>query len=55
MDEMISILKSELKYTNTILLAVNGATPRFDDSVYDMLRYDIFNNNPINKRLENLI
>ena len=35
---MMDVLSNELGYTNTILLVMEGTTPRFDNSLYAMLR-----------------
>ena len=37
-EEMMDVLSNELGYTNTILLVMEGTTPRFDNSLYAMLR-----------------
>jgi len=37
-EEMMKILNYELEYANTILLAMDGETPRFSSGLYDMLR-----------------
>ena len=35
---MMDVLSNELGYTNTILLVIEGTKPRFDNSLYAMLR-----------------
>ena len=35
---MMEILDNELGSANTIVLAIDGATPRFTSGLYDMLR-----------------
>ena len=37
-QEMMDILDNELGDTNVIVLAIDGATPRFSSGLYDMLR-----------------
>merc|ERR550534_1395455 len=37
-EEMMDVLSNELGYTNTILLVIEGSKPRFDNSLYAMLR-----------------
>ena len=37
-EEMMDILNNELKDTNIIVLTIDGATPRFNSGLYDMLR-----------------
>ena len=36
--EMMEILDTELGFTNTIVLLIDGNTPRFSSGLYDMLR-----------------
>ena len=36
--EMMEILDNELGFTNTIVLLIDGNTPRFSSGLYDMLR-----------------
>ena len=37
-QEMMDILDNELGSANIIVLAIDGATPRFTSGLYDMLR-----------------
>ena len=37
-EEMMNILDNELGDANVIILAIDGATPRFSSGLYDMLR-----------------
>ena len=37
-EEMMNILDNELGDANIIVLAIDGATPRFSSGLYDMLR-----------------
>ena len=37
-EEMMDILDNELESANIIVLAIDGATPRFSSGLYDMLR-----------------
>ena len=37
-QEMMDILDNELGDANVIVLAIDGATPRFSSGLYDMLR-----------------
>ena len=37
-QEMMEILDNELGSANIIVLAIDGATPRFTSGLYDMLR-----------------
>ena len=37
-QEMMDILDNELENANIIVLAIDGATPRFSSGLYDMLR-----------------
>ena len=40
--EMMEILDNELGFTNTIVLLIDGNTPRFSSGLYDMLRYVLY-------------
>jgi len=37
-EEMMEVLNNDLGYTNTILLVLEGSTPRFHDGLYAMIR-----------------
>ena len=38
-QEMIEVLNGELEYANTIVLAIDGSTPRFSSGLFNMIRY----------------
>ena len=37
-QEMMEVLDDDLGYSNVIVLAIDGNTPRFRDGLYDMLK-----------------